>query len=472
MQNINFENLIDLKEKEKILQSWASDAPVVFADDLVNKFLRKKTNTRLCQSTYLKVFKEKAKGLLHVEKCTLLLYGSDVRNSLSVEDLKLFFDELKERMEQIKIEPGTMVGIIAAQSVGESLTQASLNTFHLSGAKRSITTGITRMKELLNCSSKVPCPYFKVKGANSSMLEKKIKDVAKTFEIIKQSKEKKLSSYQMRIGLVSSKLWPIIKNSSGIPNVILDKLECSKKGILKSNFPSSYGKYDVQKRLGSFLNCRISGVPSAAEIDGDTLFLNRCTLPDFEDFLIENDDLDLNHLETNCIDFIYHRFGIEAVRTYLINEVKKTLAGEGIYVNARHIDIIVDNMTYTGVPTANLYGGINLKENPILKATFQQQTETFAAAAAMNARDDLRDISSQILVGKIPTIGAYSHLVDVVQEKEVVPMEIDNDVPNSPEYAPLTPTSKASDVCDGYIPSSPVPEPGSPVDFIMPDLSI
>jgi DNA-directed RNA polymerase II subunit RPB1 len=50
--------------------------------------------------------------------------------------------------------PGEMVGIIAAQSIGEPSTQMTLNTFHLAGvaAKSAGTRGIPRLKELLKAT--------------------------------------------------------------------------------------------------------------------------------------------------------------------------------------------------------------------------------------------------------------------------------------------------------------------------------
>jgi len=50
--------------------------------------------------------------------------------------------------------PGEMVGIVAAQSIGEPSTQMTLNTFHLAGvaAKSNVTRGVPRLKELLKAT--------------------------------------------------------------------------------------------------------------------------------------------------------------------------------------------------------------------------------------------------------------------------------------------------------------------------------
>ena len=59
------------------------------------------------------------------------------------------------------VAPGDMVGMIAAQSVGEPTTQMTLNTFHLAGVatKSNVTRGLPRMEEILSLSenTKNPC---------------------------------------------------------------------------------------------------------------------------------------------------------------------------------------------------------------------------------------------------------------------------------------------------------------------------
>ena len=53
-----------------------------------------------------------------------------------------------------------MVGMIAAQSIGEPTTQMTLNTFHFAGvsAKSNVTRGIPRLKELIHVSKNIKSP--------------------------------------------------------------------------------------------------------------------------------------------------------------------------------------------------------------------------------------------------------------------------------------------------------------------------
>jgi DNA-directed RNA polymerase II subunit RPB1 len=53
------------------------------------------------------------------------------------------------------VSPGEMVGIVAAQSIGEPTTQMTLNTFHFAGvaSKSNVTRGVPRIEEILSLSS-------------------------------------------------------------------------------------------------------------------------------------------------------------------------------------------------------------------------------------------------------------------------------------------------------------------------------
>lgn len=60
------------------------------------------------------------------------------------------------------VEPGEMIGIIAAQSIGEPITQLTINAFHNVGiADKSHTTlGVPRIKEILSVSKNLKTPQM------------------------------------------------------------------------------------------------------------------------------------------------------------------------------------------------------------------------------------------------------------------------------------------------------------------------
>lgn len=512
MNSLDLDSLEDVGDAERVIQEWAKDRPVVYMEHVTRRFRKRRRETADSvigpPVDYYQILREEWNGRTHVEKCTLLLYSSPTTTQLCPGAFREMAREMILQIEKVKVEPGTMVGVQAAQSVGESMTQASLNTFHLAGAKRSMTTGITRLKELLNCTSQVPVPYFSNIGTAAdpgALVEVRLKGVIKDIPIIwdlDNDREVPLGArgvgcdavpprgspcrWQIRFILKDPQWFPKIVHSRSFPMIVKDVLRCDDGVNVYTEFPRSTSLLAVKKRMATMLEYHIQGIPGCNDIDGDAAFLHRYhATPTLLDLWDVCPDLDLTKISTNCIGFIHSNFGIEAVRTYLVREITRVLSDEGIHINQRHIMLIVDNMTYNGTPQANLYSAINLTENAILKATFQQHTETFATAAARGVEDNLVDVSSQVLMGKLAGVGGHSGVSDIKVAKLVHPDAgpvVEHDVgPQcpSPEYAPVSPEygdspayhpsspgyAGASD-SPGYYPGTPSPE------YIMPDLTI
>ena len=70
--------------------------------------------------------------------------------------LIVLLETITLKYKQAIVHPGEMVGVIAAQSVGEPTTQLTLNTFHNVGvaSKSNVTRGVPRIEEILRLSKK------------------------------------------------------------------------------------------------------------------------------------------------------------------------------------------------------------------------------------------------------------------------------------------------------------------------------
>lgn len=73
--------------------------------------------------------------------------------------IKEFLRQVQAKVRRAAIEPGTAVGAVAAQSIGEPGTQMTLKTFHFAGTTTmSITQGVPRLKEIINASKSISTP--------------------------------------------------------------------------------------------------------------------------------------------------------------------------------------------------------------------------------------------------------------------------------------------------------------------------
>lgn len=146
-------------------------------EDAIEKFLSDYDNRLITplkpEDKYMKQDDRNLKFLLEVAlneylapvKC-IFEYG------LNKKEFDKMMHEIKMSFTKAIIEPGEMVGIIAAQSVGEPTSQMTLNTKHFAGVAKggSANMGVSRIQELLHFSKNIKTPqmviYFKDQWAN------------------------------------------------------------------------------------------------------------------------------------------------------------------------------------------------------------------------------------------------------------------------------------------------------------------
>ena len=100
----------------------------------------------------------------------MILFKAQLRSRLAFKrlaiDLRLnrlafahIMGELESRWARAMVNPGEMVGVLAAQSIGEPATQMTLNTFHFAGvSSKNVTLGVPRLKEILNVAKDIKTP--------------------------------------------------------------------------------------------------------------------------------------------------------------------------------------------------------------------------------------------------------------------------------------------------------------------------
>lgn len=102
-------------------------------------------------------FKYALYDALAPKKCIL-------HNKFSKSQIDAISDQIIKSFNKAIVEPGEMVGIIAAQSLGEPVTQMTLNAFHNSGVGGlgAVNTGVPRIKEIFSLSKnpKEPVMYI------------------------------------------------------------------------------------------------------------------------------------------------------------------------------------------------------------------------------------------------------------------------------------------------------------------------
>ncbi|CAL9735755.1 DNA-directed RNA polymerase II subunit RPB1 [Monosporozyma servazzii] len=82
---------------------------------------------------------------------------------LTKEAFQWVINNIESQFLRSVVHPGEMVGVLAAQSIGEPATQMTLNTFHFAGvASKKVTSGVPRLKEILNVAKNMKTPSLTV----------------------------------------------------------------------------------------------------------------------------------------------------------------------------------------------------------------------------------------------------------------------------------------------------------------------
>lgn len=78
----------------------------------------------------------------------------------------------RDKYNRAITEPGTAVGALAAQSIGEPGTQMTLKTFHFAGvASMNITQGVPRVVEIINASKTISTPIITAEIEQNTSME-------------------------------------------------------------------------------------------------------------------------------------------------------------------------------------------------------------------------------------------------------------------------------------------------------------
>jgi hypothetical protein len=404
-----------------------------------------------------------------------------VETSMPIDDFKAFVNELMDRSDSALVAPGDMVGIVAAQSCSERFTQTTLNSFHSAGQKKSAVVGIKRIKEILNGTKVVRIPVLgpiTTKFDPSRLLSRSLCDLCDESGVVYNPDllpDEKHSNFLLFFKLTDAKYWEryIHYNKSHFT------VSVARDMFFIQDCRTMYVKFTKKTKLGHIKNAynkvantHVAGLSKSVDFDYDEdllMFSPRTSLVkhskwgmksvlDLGVIVDECPDVDLTKLYSNDIFYIQATLGITACECFINSELTRVLGNEGININDRHSSLIASNMTSGGSITPNTFGGVDIGDSVILKATFQEATKTFANAAANGLVDGLNDVSAQILFGAKAVLGsAVPHVypdVGPVVERGIFPSITP---PTSPGYGPVSPPVSPMPVLSSpmYIPSSP-----------------
>lgn len=352
------------------------------------------------------------------------------------------------------IQPCTAVGVIAAQSIGEKQTQSTLNTFHFTGSsEKTVTSTVVRMNEITNVTSNPKnqnCVIY-FKGNNTSLeelrqmighslVDVRFSQLVKSVKITEKKNDQGWYPYFEKIYGKSIPKLPyflLYKMNTDLMfeykidmKMIADRLEAEFAGLEVIFSPDQFEevhvfvnfeeqKLEIPETESSHPSIIICLLESHIALENISI----CGIPYVENIFVEKDgnkgwkvetqgsnlpailahsNVDKTKTVSNDIFEIYHTFGIEAARHFLIEEFMR-LVGD---INKAHVKILIDKMTFTGtILSLTRYSVRKDNIGPFTAASFEESMDKFTNAAIFAQNENTNGISASVMCGKMAPFG-------------------------------------------------------------------
>lgn len=441
---------------ESVTSKWSETIEDEFKSDLKALIIK-----------YLTAYK-----LSFNQRRTTRLCPTNELTRLTTSQLNTFLNLSWQKYNRARVEPGTAVGAICAQSVGEPATQMTLKTFHFAGvASMNITQGVPRIKELINANSTVSTPIVRVDLLDpyNSELARRTKMrlehtiLSQICKCMKEVFEEDGCFLQVELDLNRIKLLRLQINVEQIIEIIVQKLKIGhdrfrmverSRFLIDMSHEEGYGKncwgikdtWHLREALGKI---PIKGIPSVKKAMIRTK--PDASGKDFYYIVIEGDGLQqimatfgvaFQNAYSNNVMEVAQVLGIEAAREVIIREVQETMQGHGIGIDPRHLKLLADNMSYRGrILGYTRHGMSKMKESALMLASFERTADHLFEAAYYGQKDPIAGVSESIISGTPIRLGTgffdllykpltnarrgSSNMSKIDEESGEVPMDVD-----------------------------------------------
>lgn len=319
------------------------------------------------------------------------------------------------------VSPAKSVGIICGQSIGEMQTQTTLNTFHKAGlTEKLVVAGVPRFLEIIDTNRS------ETQGTPSSYVffrepvPRTVADIRRVVgsDLVYFTVDKLLARWSRRDQVVEYEfnLEVLFRYKITLTQIqqvlgahpVLTSVECSPLhegkiwlGLAEDSDPNVFDD-QIHPQLSQLRVCGIERIQN--------MFFMRA--PD-QSWYVETDGSNLEEIlnlpyvdafksYSNDIWEIYNLFGIEAVRTYIIEELTQLMPS----IHPSHLSLLADRMTVSGrLRSISRYTRKHEQSSVLSKATFEETLSGFLRSALLNEVDPIRGASASIICGKIPRVG-------------------------------------------------------------------
>ena len=113
----------------------------------------------------------------------------------------------------------------------------------------------------------------------------------------------------------------------------------------------------------------------------------------------------MTRVQTNHSYALKEKYGIEACRANIVKEIKSVFGVYGIDVDARHLSLIGDFITFNGDYRAFNRIGMEESSSPFLKMSFETTMKYLVSSSVNQDTDWMTAPSSALVLGQVPEVG-------------------------------------------------------------------
>ncbi len=300
---------------------------------------------------------------------------------------------------RVAVPPGENVGMSAAQSISEPITQMTLNRFHSSGQFSGLVSGMPRFKDLINVpvSASTSMRVY-VTGSEdahvigSNLLETTLAYIVERWHAhvpdpyvhlvepadncvfmhldITRLKERNITTYD------------VVKRLCTTKGIYPEMVTCGYNWLcIDDKCPSFWAKIqEKNKSMRSVIGAIVvSGMNSITDffVDKDgTIVTEGC------DFEATSLMLPHHHVESGSVHEMMTMLGIDIARNYIVQELSRVLSATCDSVTDKHLALLADQMCHTGIVNGTTFKGIrNSTKSTWKRASFEQSLDCILEGA-------------------------------------------------------------------------------------------
>ncbi|KAH6755754.1 nuclear RNA polymerase C1 [Perilla frutescens var. hirtella] len=406
----------------------SSDTP--FKDGCLEAFAQSIRNfiEKKCPSSILKL--KLSEGVYSEEDRSYLKNVDSNVSGITQRQLMVFLETCISRYHSKKIEAGTAIGAIGAQSIGEPGTQMTLKTFHFAGvASMNVTLGVPRIIEIINAAKKINTPIITtvLQCDNNDIIAKLVKgriertlleQVAKS---IKTSQASRLATIVITLDMrriqgaqLSIDAYSVKESILRTPKMKLkeQQIKVLHAGKLEVILQADRSKlqfelHGLKSKLSKVVVKGIKSVERAIIVNeakekdpGQNKRLKLLVEGTGLLSVIGTEGVDGCKTTSNHIIEVQDTLGIEAARRKIIDEIQYTMSSHGMTIDIRHMMLLADLMTFKGeVLGITRYGVQKMRDSVLMLASFEKTADHLFNASVNGRVDKIEGVSECVIMG-------------------------------------------------------------------------